>query len=67
MIMAQNYLQSSGPLDQGCASTGSLKVEHSLRVWEVLVPFPLSQTKDFKLVVEAPLSNDWNIKGSSTQ
>ena len=43
-------------------TTGSLVVEHSFRVWEVLGLIP-SQTKDLKLVVEASLSHVRHIKG----
>ena len=41
----------------------------SLRVWEVRgsIPARVKPIKDFKLVVEAPLSSARHIKGSSTK
>ena len=41
--------------------------ERSLCVWEAGFDSQQCPTIDFKLIAEAPLSNDRHIKGSSTQ
>ena len=47
---------------------GSLVIEHSLDVWNVMGLIPYSQRSQIiKFVIEASLFNAQNIKGSSTQ